>query len=680
MKRDAHGRVADDVPFRQIHLDFHTSDRCRAVGADFDPDRFAATLRDANVASVNLFARCHHGYSYYPTAVGTQHPNLAFDLLGQQIAALHGVGIRAPVYVTLMWDDLAAERNPGWVVTRRDGSSGIRPPLSGESQVAGGWSWSTLDLASPYADYVTAQVVELCERYAPDGFWFDIAFTVPNYSPASQARMRDAGVDLADESAVVEHAYAEVLHFQDALSSVIERLAPEATIMYNHATDAAMRDKLAYQTHLEIESLPTAPTHWGYLHYPIAARQARVYGRPIVGMTGRFHRSWADFGGLKTTDQLSYEVGTILGAGGRVSIGDQLHPSGALDDAVYRLIGRAYDQVRRLEPWLVDVAFPVDVAIVSAGRRVDQGRGVFMSERSRGLDGAAQMFLELGIQFDIVDPDPATLARYGVLVLPDGTALDARGREAMTDYVERGGRLLATGDGADGIEGLPIVELGESPTEPSYLRLDAELCGTGELASDYDYVFYGRPRLVAPTSGAQVHGELRQALFERTWQHFTSHAQAPVGAPLGAPIVVRDDRVVYIAPPVFAAYRETDYWVYREMVRNILRWLVPAPLVRTRGPAWLETSLTSQEAAGDRPKRQIVHLTAYQPRRTLQGVPHVDGGWPLSGVGIDVLWRAGHHPAAYLAPDRTPLAVSLVGDYASVALPPLPTHSVVVLE
>ena len=59
---------------------------------------------------------------------------------------------------------------------------------------------------------------------------------------------------------------------------------------------------------------------------------------------------------------------------------------------------------------------------------------------------------------------------------------------------------------------------------------------------------------------------------------------------------------------------------------------------------------------------------------------NLDGGWPLSGVGIDVLWRSARHPTAYLAPDRTPLAVSLVGDHASVALPPLPTHSVVVLE
>ena len=35
---------ADFLPFRQIHLDFHTSEAIPDVGADFDPDEFAATL------------------------------------------------------------------------------------------------------------------------------------------------------------------------------------------------------------------------------------------------------------------------------------------------------------------------------------------------------------------------------------------------------------------------------------------------------------------------------------------------------------------------------------------------------------------------------------------------------------------------------------------------------------
>ena len=83
--------------YRQVHLDFHTSADCEGVGADFDPEVFANTVRMGRVNSMTVFAKCHHGFSYYPTEVGTRHPNLAVpDLMGAQIEALHGIGVLAP--------------------------------------------------------------------------------------------------------------------------------------------------------------------------------------------------------------------------------------------------------------------------------------------------------------------------------------------------------------------------------------------------------------------------------------------------------------------------------------------------------------------------------------------------------------------------------------------------------
>jgi hypothetical protein len=100
---------------------------------------------------MTVFAKCHHGFSYYPTEVGTRHPNLAVpDLMGARIEALHGIGAQAPIYVSIMWDDLAGEKEPGWVIARRDGSLMIRPPLSNESPLTGGWT--TLDVSTGYGD------------------------------------------------------------------------------------------------------------------------------------------------------------------------------------------------------------------------------------------------------------------------------------------------------------------------------------------------------------------------------------------------------------------------------------------------------------------------------------------------------------------------------------------------
>src|ERR687898_1825874 len=194
-----------------------------------------------------------------------------------------------------------------------------------------------------------------------------------------------------------------------------------------------------------------------------------------------------------------------------------------------------------------------------------------------------------------------------------------------------------------------------------------------------NYVFYNRAHLVRPLEGAREHGNLRRALFDRTWEHFTSHAQAPVGESLDSPVVVRSEGVLYFAAPLFGAYRDHDYWVYREVARNAIRTFLPRPLLRLSGPGWVEATLHEQPARGDHPERRIVHLVAYHPRRTTQPVQHVDQSWPTSGLGVDVLTDGRTIGRVYLAPENQPLDFEVVDGYAPIALPPVKTHAVVVL-
>ena len=88
------------LPSRQIHLDFHTSEHIPDVGRKFDKNQFQEALKVGRVNWINIFAKCHHSWSYYPTNVGQVHPTMVanLDLLGQQIEACHEIGVRAPIY------------------------------------------------------------------------------------------------------------------------------------------------------------------------------------------------------------------------------------------------------------------------------------------------------------------------------------------------------------------------------------------------------------------------------------------------------------------------------------------------------------------------------------------------------------------------------------------------------
>ena len=105
------------LPSRQVHLDFHTSEFMEGVGSRFDKKQFQAALQEGHINSITVFGKCHHGYHYFPTAVGTPHPGLApgRDLAGEMMDACHEIGVYAPLYLTLGWSVLDAEQHPEWI-------------------------------------------------------------------------------------------------------------------------------------------------------------------------------------------------------------------------------------------------------------------------------------------------------------------------------------------------------------------------------------------------------------------------------------------------------------------------------------------------------------------------------------------------------------------------------------
>ena len=671
--------------YRQVHLDFHTSGDIASVAEEFDGDTFAGTFAASGVDTVNVFAKCHHGYSYYPTSVGTMHPGLSRDLLGEQIAALHKRGIRAPIYVSVLWDDLAGELHPEWIVATREGKLLMRPPLTNHSPLNGETGWTTMDVSTGYGDYVVAQVAELCSRYDVDGFWFDIVWPEPNYSTSAQARLRKAGVQLDDEEAVHAHS-VQLLHaFRERISSTVRALAPGATVFFNGSVNARVADTLSQQTHLEVESLPTSGADWGYMHYPVASRFARTFGLPIVGMTGRFHKSWADFGGLKTRNQLLYECGTILSAGGQISIGDQLDPRGRLDAAVYRTIKAVYEPVRDLEPWLRGSTAVVELAVIGAQSTAAVGELASnqFAQLNPEVEGIAQLLLESAIQFDIVDPDRADFTEYSAVVIPNGYVPSALVLAHLEDARAAGVKLISSGtaclssDSDFLLPDFPVSYRGVAPTVPSYLRFGEFDEASSGVASDYDYVFYDAAHLVEVVGDATGLGQLSRARNDRTWEHFTSHSHAPVGESLNSPVAVMSADYLYFAAPLFGAYSTNEYWVYKAAAREILSRFLGQQMLTFRGPSWIEASVRRQEV--DSVVREVVHLTAFQARRSAHPVPRVDDGGSVSNTALTL--RVDREvTSVYVAPSGEQLQFTQTDGFVHVELPAIDTYLVVAIE
>jgi hypothetical protein len=671
--------------FRQVHLDFHTSPLIAGIGADFDAEEFAVSLEQAHINSITCFAVCHHGLSYYPTKVGTPHPQLNRNLLGEQIEACHRHGIRVPAYITVVWAEEQANQHPEWRQIRNDGLPAGRRPLG----PIGLHDWQWLCMNSPYADHVAAVAEEVLRGYPVDGLFFDIVMTL---QPGCVCRyclssMEKTGLNPENDDALRRHALSVERRFMERMSALARGIRPDLTLFYNSRLrltgdpESGTRPEIPYYTHWEIESL--ASGNWGHGHFPLYNRYYQTLPKPRLGMTAAFHRSWADFGTVKSQAALDYECFRMLAGGAACSIGDQMHPRGKLNPETYRRIGITYASVEAKEPWCRGAVPLSEIAVLLRPE-------AYSGTRSVGIDGeqgAASMLLQLGRQFAVIDRE-ADFTAYEAIIVPDLVRFDERLTAKIKDYLAQGGALLLSHESGlrtDGVGfaladrmGLDYAGAGRHDVE--FLRPEAGLDGAIPLM---DHALYERGSAVRARADTTVLAVVVPPYFSRTWEHFNSHAQTPPDPTAEAEFaaVTMHGRVAYISHPVFSMYRHHGYPVYRQLVGALLDRLTIQPLVRSNLPTTAEVTLLRQAERSDQgqAERLVCHILHYVPQRRTADLDLVEDVIPLDDLTVSI--RAEWTPrAAYLAPERTPLEVTMDGEYARVYLPRVLGHAMIILE
>jgi len=563
---------------RQVHLDFHTSPHIPGVGSDFDAREFAATLKRANVNSVTIFAKCHHGYTYYPSKVGTPHPSMAEgrDLLGEQIEALHREGIRCPIYLTVGWDELLTQSRHDLRAMFKDGHFGDLPGQPG--------NWRFVNWLHPeFQQHLEDLTRETLTRYGKDvdGYFYDICMFPKGacWSPESLKFRKKHGL-LDDSPAGHERFHAKAQEtFAKRYWDVIRAVRPDATVFFNASTDMFLERGLGTRarsnsmSHVEMESLPTG--FWDYLHFPRLARAVSHWGKPWLGMTGRFQTMWGDFGGLKPQPALEYECFRPQALGGANSVGDQLPPRGVLDPGAYDLIGAVYEQVAAAEPFYADSTPLVQVGIATSGTPELDG-----NETVRSDEGAIQMCEELHYECQLLDADNA-LDGLDLVVLGDTSTLTPEFVEKLRAFLACGGKLLVSYRGGCDASGqwvldfLPIQNEGALDLYPAYWRTRAEF---SPALARTDRVFYQPGLVVRAGTDTHVLAERVLPYFKRDAVRYCSHLQTPPRPDSsGQPVIIEGEGFIYFADPIFREYRKAGNIAARDAWRCAMERLIGPP-------------------------------------------------------------------------------------------------------
>ena len=141
--------------FRQVHLDFHTSEKIPGIGSRFSKKQFQTALKTGHVNSITVFSKCHHGWAYHPSKANEMHPHLDFDLLQAQIEAAHEIGVKTPVYLSAGLDEKLAIRHPEWLVQDKNNQT-----TWVQSFLTPGYHRFCMN--TPYLDILTEQIKEVC--------------------------------------------------------------------------------------------------------------------------------------------------------------------------------------------------------------------------------------------------------------------------------------------------------------------------------------------------------------------------------------------------------------------------------------------------------------------------------------------------------------------------------------
>ena len=611
--------------FRQIHLDFHTSECIPGVGSAFKKKEFQEALKAGHVDSITIFSKCHHGWSYHPTKVGKMHPTLKCDLMGEQMKACHEINVNAPIYLSAGLDNVAAHDHPEW---RR---------ITLEGKYAGWWSggdtcagFKMMCFGTPYLDYLCAQIREAVTLYPKaNGVFLDIIFGWECCCTSCLDWIAKQGLDATKPEDRQKAAAYTLQKYYEETTKAARCKNPDMPVFHNSGhVGPSFRKLKPYFSHLELESLPTGG--WGYDHYPLSAKHVTTFGLDYLGMTGKFHVSWGEFGGFKHPNALKYECAAMLAFGSKCSVGDQAHPTAKMDESTYALIGEAYADVERKEPWCDNVTNVADIGLMMAAATAG-------ADRSAKEDtGAGRILLEGHFLFDIIDP-ACDFKKYRMIVLPDTVAIDGELKKKLAAFVAKGGKLFLTGtsgldkDGKTFLFDVGAVCEGEAATSPDYVVPRKDLQASFVKTP---LVMYQGARRIKATKGESL-GAVYDSYFNRHYQHFCSHQHTPnKPKSSGYDCGVLYKNILYLAHPVFSIYADYGAVAYKDYIVAALKLLLgeSSSLQVTGLPSTGRVSLLEQPGE----KRCVLHALYAPLIKRGNGTEIVEDLLPVHDVAFAV--------------------------------------------
>ena len=644
---------------RAVHFDFHTMPGIHNFGQDFDAERFAEILSEANVDYVNVFARCNIGFSYYPTKIGVPYPTMKTNMLGDTVRECHKRNIGVTAYLNTCLNHELMIKKSEWLLINKNGQM--------YNHSAGGNAFRLMCYNSGYQDYYLEEIKEILEL-GVDGIFCDCFDIPPCYCQRCVEEMKKLGLDPNSD---------------DDASAFSKRVQDE--FMYR-IRDAVPRDKRLFvngskqwhgreiNSHFEVECLPAV---WGYDYFaPNAAFARSVYDK-VVYMNGKFQICWGDFGGYKGKTALENDFYDALTQGAAVMMGDHLHPARLPDLDVYRDLGEIYGRIKKYEQWTLDARYVPEIAILTSNKYI--GAGGY---------GAAQMLSELKYTYDIVWHEN-DLSKYRLVIIPHGVVFTEKTKAALQSYLRSGGKIISAGSSGVDIDNGEFALPEWSFEFVSKIEKDPKIT---QAICDAAYTTYFK--VLYPTDKADMcYSQYETAISMRAGAGNTTLAEEynsyfkgpgydgrhfiyytpPYESTGNSVIAVNSTQnVAHISFPIFSAYRRSASPIYKDAIKYLLDAFYPDHLIKSESlPVTARATLTGND------EYKLLHVKVTYPEiRGKLGVVEEHNVLPAGRI----VAVKGEYSSVKRLPDEELMDFEIKDGYTHITLPQIVGYDMFLIE
>lgn len=602
-------------------VDMHIPDWNEDFLGKFDPDRYAELMTRAETDACELYTGNCLGMCFFPSKVGHMHRGLkGRDIAGETLRAIGESGRGRIAYYNI-WNRWAFDTHPEWRIVDWNGrntmedASGRRVSRFGQCCLN----------APGYGDFVEAQIRQLCTDYAFDGMWIDMLGWFGSVCCCPNCRaafLKESGLEIPEKidfdtpegMAFQRFREKSVADFARRVERTAHAVKPEISVVIQSTPWLGNWTGGASEEFLHTGTFLAGDFYGDALYYTSICKALNrlTVQKPIEFMTSRCI-GLEDHTSTKSREELRLSACASIAHNGAFVFIDAINPDGTMDERLYEMMGELR---RELEPmyqgWNPDAQLQADVLVYynfHSNFDARKGKSAYAKQNyklSARMPKLAETLIGAHLTYDFVFRAQlkAGLPVNKLLIVPDQSVLDEEETALLTDFVRRGGHLLATGltglyDPRKGrrddfsigkLLGLRFEE--ETDEDVVYLRPEEE----GKLFGGYSRKY----PMTVTCSAAKVRPEGAEVLSRITlpWSgteetvYFGSAISNPPGRETEYPGITKNafgkGCAAYAAVPLEEDVGEGQ----REVFSNLLISLLPEkPTVRCCGPEWVEAIL-----------------------------------------------------------------------------------------